>query len=443
MTVRLNTGRLARIAFLAGLLAGAGGMFDSVAIAQDAKAAKKQYVCPPCPVDCHDAVFDEPGTCPVCRMTLIEKGSLKNVAIMVWNGVELLDFAGPGEVFAAARAAGGPAYNVFTVGITKEPILSQGFVRVTPQYSIEDSPPPDILVLPGGGTNVPMNDANTMAWVKRVSNDADVVMSVCTGAFILARLGLLNGLEATTWHGAIEDFRRAAPNVTVLENRRYVDNGDVITAAGVSAGIDAALHVVRRMIGPEAAKRTARYMEYEWSEAAQQGRASTAATDGATESAATARTDPTSTTSAAPSRNAEEALADLEAELKSGRRNVADVLGNPELVSFREQPAFRELIKVYSRDAKTVVVPPGEPGDSARSFTCTRRAFTVRIRAPAAMPRTWAIRSIRGSSGTCGRMRTGDMSIARSAPGSIRAEARRRTSILRCGRTGIMIGIRS
>lgn len=339
-------------------------VITAAARGQERETPKKQYVCPPCPVDCHDAVYDEPGRCPVCGMTLIEKGSLKNVAIMIWNGVELLDFAGPGEVFAAARAAGGPGYNVFTVGITKDPILSQGFVRVTPQYSIDDSPPPDILVLPGGGVNAPMNDAKAMEWIRRVSNEADIVMSVCTGAFIVAKLGLLNGLEATTWHGAIDEFRRAAPNVTVLTNRRFVDNGDVITAAGVSAGIDAALHVVRRMFGPEIAGRTARYMEYEWSESAQQGRARPdgGATESKPEGSARGATDePESTrTTVDPDR----VFAELAAELKAGRRTVADVLGNPQLVSYREDPRFRELIQVYSHDPRTVVVPPGEPGDT-------------------------------------------------------------------------------
>jgi transcriptional regulator GlxA family with amidase domain len=190
---------------------------------------------------------------------------VRNVAVFIHEGVELLDFAGPGEVFAAARAAGGGrAFNVYTVAAAPELITSQGFLSVKPQYTFENAPRPDIVVLPGGNTGIPLQNPKVIEWVKSTSQDAEVMISVCTGAFLLARAGLLDGKEVTTHWGSIERLKSEFPKATVLENRRFLDNGRVITTAGVSAGIDGALHVVDRLLGREAASRTARYMEYLW-----------------------------------------------------------------------------------------------------------------------------------------------------------------------------------
>lgn len=188
--------------------------------------------------------------------------AIRNVAIFIHEGVELLDFAGPGEVFAAADR--NRAFNVYTVAASEGPVTSQGFVTVTPQYSISTCPPPDVIVLPGGRTNIPLGDRRVIEWIKRSSEEAEVVLSVCTGAFLLAEAGLLEGREATTHWGSIAALKQAAPGTVVHEGRRFVDTGKVITAAGVSAGIDGALHVVDRLLGREAARSTARYMEYNW-----------------------------------------------------------------------------------------------------------------------------------------------------------------------------------
>jgi putative intracellular protease/amidase/plastocyanin len=183
----------------------------------------------------------------------------RNVAVLVYDGMEILDFAGPGEVFAAA----GKAFNVYTVGAKSAPILSQRFVTITPRYTIHDAPAPDILVIPGGGSQVVTANPELMKWVGDSARRAEIVLTVCTGAFVLAETGLLDGLEATTWHGAIAPFRAAYPKTTVRENVRWVDNGKFVTTAGVSAGIDGALHVVAKLLGGDAAKTTARYMEYD------------------------------------------------------------------------------------------------------------------------------------------------------------------------------------
>jgi len=195
--------------------------------------------------------------------------SARNVAIVLYEGVELLDFAGPGEVFAAASRIASvpgadPAFHVYTVASSKSPIVSQGFLKVTPDYSIDEAPHPDILVLPGGSSANLTNDERFMTWVKKTIEGAEVSFSVCTGAFVLAKAGALDGKNATTWFGATERLRQMVPKATVLDGRRFIDEGRIVTTAGVSAGIDGALHLVARLAGRAVADQTARYMEYHW-----------------------------------------------------------------------------------------------------------------------------------------------------------------------------------
>lgn len=203
--------------------------------------------------------FISPGT------TATTPTKVRNVAIFLYQGVELLDFAGPGEVFAAAQTTGGQrAFNTYTVAATAEPILSQGFVTIKPQYTIENCPRPDIIVLPGGNIDSPSQDPKVLEWIAKTSQTSEVTMSVCTGAFLLAKTGLLDNSEATTHWAATNRLRQEAPKVKVVEHRRFVDNGRIVTSAGVSAGIDGALRVVERLLGRAAATLTAKHMEYDW-----------------------------------------------------------------------------------------------------------------------------------------------------------------------------------
>jgi len=193
----------------------------------------------------------------------------RNVAIVLYEGVEILDFAGPSEVFAAATGYAGlgdrPAFRVYTVAATKAPVTSQGFLRVTPEFSIDDAPKPDIVVIPGGDSAQLTGHPRFMEWAGKAMQEAEVTLTVCTGAFVAAKAGRLDGKTATTFYNAIDGLRRAAPRTTVQDGRRFVDSGDIVTTAGVSAGIDGALHVVARLVGRSAADKTARYMEYHWS----------------------------------------------------------------------------------------------------------------------------------------------------------------------------------
>ena len=187
----------------------------------------------------------------------------RNVAVFLFDGVELLDFAGPADVFSAA----GSGYKVYTVAESTEPIVSQGFVKVVPEFSIHNCPKPDVLVIPGGNTAAPLDSPEVIAWIKGVSENTEVTMSVCTGAFILAKAGLLDGQQATTHWSQLARLRKAAPNIDVRDKVRFIDAGKIVTTAGVSAGIDGALHVVDRLSGRSAATWAANGMEYKWNRA--------------------------------------------------------------------------------------------------------------------------------------------------------------------------------
>jgi transcriptional regulator GlxA family with amidase domain len=190
----------------------------------------------------------------------------RNLAILSFEDVEVLACCGPFEVFSvASRFTEPPAFNVFTVAEKPGPVLTRGGLSVNPHHRLSDCPRPDLLLVPGGqGTRGEMHNAVLTDWVKARSQEAELVLSVCTGALLLAKAGLLDGLEATTHHGAIDLLREVAPKTTVHADRRFVDNGRVVCSAGIAAGIDMSLHVVSRLLGREVAEKTARQMEYPW-----------------------------------------------------------------------------------------------------------------------------------------------------------------------------------
>jgi transcriptional regulator GlxA family with amidase domain len=192
----------------------------------------------------------------------------KNVAIVVYERAEILDFAGPAEVLSSAGnfagQAGQSALNVYLVARTLDPIKAQGFIKITPDYSIENAPTPDIVVIPGGASGALSDDPKMLQWLTTVTGKSETTLTVCTGVFPLAKAGLLDGKDITTWYGAIAHLRTEAPRTRVHDGRRFIDNGKFITTAGVSAGIDGALHLVARLYGRRIADQTARYMEYHW-----------------------------------------------------------------------------------------------------------------------------------------------------------------------------------
>ncbi|MBS0663940.1 MAG: DJ-1/PfpI family protein [Verrucomicrobia bacterium] len=188
----------------------------------------------------------------------------KNVAIMVFPEVEVLDFAGPFEVFAVTdELSGHVTFHTFTVAADTTTVRTRNGLQVVPDYTFENCPPPHVLIVPGGiGTRALLNQPAVLEWIGGRAQAAEVVMSVCTGALVLARAGLLDGLRVTTHHECLELLRQLAPRSQVDGTQRFHDNGKVLTAAGISAGIDCSLHLVGRILGADVARRTATYMEY-------------------------------------------------------------------------------------------------------------------------------------------------------------------------------------
>jgi transcriptional regulator GlxA family with amidase domain len=195
----------------------------------------------------------------------------RNVGILIFPDVEILDFCGPFEVFASAtlpaESEGGPEtrlFEVFTVAERSQVVTCHGGLLVQPNHTFEDHPPLDLVVVPGGyGTRREQENPVVLDWIAGQRRAGALTTSVCTGAFLLGAAGLLDGLRATTHWTTIDGLRTGLPKTDVLADARVVDEGEIITSAGVSAGIDMALHVVRRLHGDEIARRTARDMEYE------------------------------------------------------------------------------------------------------------------------------------------------------------------------------------
>lgn len=179
------------------------------------------------------------------------------VGILIYQGVELLNLAGPGEVFAATAG-----FQVFTVGLNPSPVSSQGFVDVVPTYWINNCPSIDILVLPGGKVGALLAHQHLLCWIRSQSIKARHILSICTGAALLAKAGLLHGRKVTTFHSFFEELQQFDPSAILLPQARLTDNGQIITTAGISAGIDGALHLVARLKGEQVAGQTAAYMEY-------------------------------------------------------------------------------------------------------------------------------------------------------------------------------------
>ena len=195
-----------------------------------------------------------------------QDGAPLRVAILLFDEVEVLDCAGPFEVFAVAHSeAGDPAFEVVTVALRAGPVVARNGLTVLPACTPDGLGQVDILVVPGGfGTRRELNNPATLDFVRATSASAGVTLSVCTGAMLLGAAGLLEGKGATTHWAAMDELRALDCGAELHPEARVVDNGAVITAAGVSAGIDAALYLVGRIYGAATARRTARYMQYDW-----------------------------------------------------------------------------------------------------------------------------------------------------------------------------------
>ncbi|MEO0984635.1 MAG: DJ-1/PfpI family protein [Cyanobacteria bacterium J06639_14] len=194
-----------------------------------------------------------------------------NVGILIFPEVEVLDFAGPFEVFSRTRLVGGvdsrrtddsAPFTVFTVAKTTDIVTAVGGLRVLPDYDFAAAPQINLLVVPGGfGTRPLLQDPDTLTWIQTISQQADRVTSVCTGALLLAKLGLLSNKRATTHWGALDFLAKVDPSILVERDQRVVADG-IFTSAGVAAGIDMSLAVVESLFGKDVADETAHYIEF-------------------------------------------------------------------------------------------------------------------------------------------------------------------------------------
>jgi transcriptional regulator GlxA family with amidase domain len=195
------------------------------------------------------------------------------VGIYVYPEAEVLDFAGPYEVFTTAARVfrrdhpGQPEpFRAFTVARSVEPVKARAGLVVLPDFAFDSHPPLDVLIVAGGVVRDELVSDAVCTWIARTAAQASITASVCTGAFLLARAGVLDNLTATTHWEDISEMQTLFPAVDVVDGRRWVDEGPVVTSAGISAGIDMSLHLVERLAGRELALRTARQMDFDWRE---------------------------------------------------------------------------------------------------------------------------------------------------------------------------------
>ena len=196
-----------------------------------------------------------------------------HIVMLMFDDVKVLDFAGPYEVFTTASRVHGklarpgpPPFTVQTVSQDGRAVRARAGLVCQVDASLADAPAADWLLVPGGVVDGPLACAGTLAWVAAQAAVAQGVASVCTGAFILAAAGVLIDGEATTHWEDVADLRARHPALQVLEGLRWVDRGQLLTSAGISAGLDMSLHLVARLADVNLARATARQMDYRWEE---------------------------------------------------------------------------------------------------------------------------------------------------------------------------------
>ena len=189
----------------------------------------------------------------------------KNMGILIFDDVEVLDFCGPFEVFSVTGYQRNERpFKIFTVA-ENSPVIARNGLSVNPTYLLSDDVRIDILLVPGGmGTRREISNKRLIAWIKKRAAQAELILSVCTGSLLLAKCGLLKGLDVTTHHGAIDLLTELASDSRVFADRRFIDNETIILSSGISAGIDMSLYTVAKLLGKEMARETAEHMEYDW-----------------------------------------------------------------------------------------------------------------------------------------------------------------------------------
>ncbi|HYP88788.1 MAG TPA: DJ-1/PfpI family protein [Polyangiaceae bacterium] len=203
-------------------------------------------------------------------MSAIEQAKV-TVGIYVFDEVEVLDFAGPFEVFSTAtrvsrrlRPELPPPFSVTLIADRPRTVSARGGLPVVASAAFAQHPPLDLFLVPGGEVSQELKRDDVRDFIARTAGNTALTASVCTGAFLLARAGLLDGRRVTTHWEDIEDLRRMFPALTVQADRAWIDAGSIVTSAGISAGLDMSLYLVSRLASLDLAERTARQMDYDW-----------------------------------------------------------------------------------------------------------------------------------------------------------------------------------
>jgi len=187
-----------------------------------------------------------------------------NIGIYIYDQAEVLDFSGPFEVFSVANRLANLDWNIWLVAEEESLVEARGVFQVKPHYSIQNVPELDVLIVVGGVHSDELRKTEVINWIRKTTEKTHITASVCTGAFLMAEAGLLDGLEVTTHWEDISDLHRNYPRVQIREGTRWIKQGKLFTAAGISAGIDMSLELVARLADAELAEQTARQMEYAW-----------------------------------------------------------------------------------------------------------------------------------------------------------------------------------
>lgn len=190
---------------------------------------------------------------------------MKVVGILLFNEVEVLDFAGPFEVFSLAEKEQEKVFKVVTIAEKDEILSARNGLKVKADFQFHNHPKIDVLIIPGGygAEEIEIKNQNLLHWIKQQSKQVDILASICTGAFLLAEIGLLAGKKATTHWMDLDRMDSEYPDIEVIKNLKYIDEGHILTSGGISAGINLSFHLVKRLTSLEVAMHTAKRMEYD------------------------------------------------------------------------------------------------------------------------------------------------------------------------------------
>jgi transcriptional regulator GlxA family with amidase domain len=189
-----------------------------------------------------------------------------NIGIYIYDEAEVLDFAGPFEVFSVASRflEDSKKFNVFLISEEDKVVIARGGFNVNPNCHFSNCPKIDVLIIVGGVHTKELEKRNVIDWIYKTSKNASLVASVCTGAFLLAQANIITNHQVTTHWEDINDLQNNYPNLKVLSNKRWIDEGNIVTSGGISAGIDMSLHLIDKLYGEQLAIKTAKQMEFDW-----------------------------------------------------------------------------------------------------------------------------------------------------------------------------------